>query len=165
MTSSNVKVMDIKGNITDKHTEMDFTTSEDSKRPANNSPNSPPSEKSRKTNSSPNHIDLKGYVWVPAFLEDSDDDDQEVKENINLSEFDAESSLDSKLDCLELYICKICHFKMTPFHDKEQLRLQFHIHYKLKHNSPCISYKNCSCLSFQNEVVYEFYPISKEPTL
>ena len=133
--------------LTNKCMENDFISPENLKRPVNCSPNSPPFQKSAKIDHNKTQ---------------NDSSDSRISQE-NEYDFKEDQELDEILDMIPYLLCKICNFEINHFGEKEPTMLLYHIHSKLKHNSPCVSFDKCSCLSYQNNVVYDFYPVVKDP--
>ena len=146
-SKTKVKVLNSNGEIINEYFEYDFIQPENPNKPKMNSPGSPPPEMSSKfdQNKSPNHSP-----------------DSRISED-NEYDWKQDQELDSILEVIPYLHCKICNFEIKHFDEKEPTMLLYHLHTKLKHNSPCISFENCSCLSFQNGIVYDHYPVPLDP--
>jgi len=152
MSNIQVKVVEDKGKTLDNRSmemENSFISPNDLKRTVKCSPSSPPLEKSRKIaqNKSLNHSS------DPRICQDVESE----------CDFKEDEELISLLEVIPYLICRICNFEIKHFDDPEPTKLLFHIHSKLQHNSPCLSFDKCNCLSYHNDVIYDHFPVLKDP--
>lgn len=150
MSNTQVKVIEDKGITFDnKSMEDSFISPNDMKRTLKCSPSSPPLEKSTKFD---HHRSLNHSA-----------DPKICHEKENEYDWKEDQELNSLLDVIPYLLCRICNFEIKHFDDPEPTKLLFHIHSKLQHNSPCLSFDKCSCLSYHNDVIYEYFPVLKDP--
>ena len=147
MSNTQVKILEDKGITFDKRSmENSFISPKDLKRSEKCSPSSPPPEKSTKLDP---HKSLN-HSSDSRFCQENEYDFKEDQE------------LDAILDVIPYLLCRICNYQFKHFGETHATKLLFHLHSRLSHNSPCVSFDKCNCLSYHNDVMYDHYPILKD---